>query len=110
VSGSYLYNSKNNIKMGTAYLHILNYKYLRGIKNPLTRLYCTIAAYNTGAGNIAWAFTHTHNMKKAAPIINGMSSSEVYDHLLANLRYEEPKRYLVKVTKRMLSYQKAYGK
>jgi membrane-bound lytic murein transglycosylase C len=110
VSGSYLYNSKNNIKMGTAYLHILNYRYLRGIKNPLTRLYCTIAAYNTGAGNIAWAFTHTHNMKKAAPIINSMSSSEVYDHLLANLRYEEPKRYLVKVTKRMLSYQKAYGK
>lgn len=108
VSGSYLYNSKNNIEMGVAYMHILYYKYLKDIKDPQARLYCTIAAYNTGSGNIAWAFTKTHNMKKAAPLINAMSAKEVYNKLLKDLRYDEPKHYLKNVTKRIASYQKLY--
>ncbi|MFT7002895.1 MAG: membrane-bound lytic murein transglycosylase C [Sulfurimonas sp.] len=109
VSGSYLYNSTNNIKMGAAYLHILYYKYLKDIKNPDSRLYCTIAAYNTGAGNIAWAFTKKYNMKLAAPLINARSPKEVYNKLLRDLRYDEPKNYLKKVSKRMSSYYKLYG-
>lgn len=109
VSGKYLYNSTNNITMGTAYLHILYYKYLKHIKNPDSRLYCTIAAYNTGAGNIAWAFTKTHNMKKAAPLINKLTPEQVYNKLLRDLRYDEPKHYLKKVSKRMSSYHKVYG-
>ena len=52
---SYLYNSDNNIQVGTTYLNILYYRYLRKIENPTSRLYCTIAAYNTGAGNVAKA-------------------------------------------------------
>ena len=109
VSGSYLYNSANNIKMGSAYLHILYYKYLKDIKNLDSRLYCTIAAYNTGAGNIAWAFTRKYNMKKAAPYINTKSPKEVYNKLLRDLRYEEPKHYLKRVTKRMSAYYRLYG-
>ncbi|WP_321778591.1 transglycosylase SLT domain-containing protein [Sulfurimonas sp.] len=109
VSGSYLYNSTNNIRMGSAYLHILFYRYLKDIKNLDARLYCTIAAYNTGAGNIAWAFTKTHNMKIASPYINTKSPKEVYNKLLKDLKYEEPKHYLKKVTKRMSSYYKLYG-
>jgi len=109
VSGSYLYNSTNNITMGTAYLHILYYKYLKAIKNPHSRLYCTIAAYNTGAGNIAWAFTKTHNMKKAAPLINRLTPQQVYNKLLRDLRYDEPKHYLKRVTKRMSAYHKVYS-
>lgn len=110
VSGSYLYNSTNNITMGTAYLHILYYRYLKHIKNPDSRLYCTIAAYNTGAGNIAWAFTKTHNVKKAAPLINKLTPQEVYNKLLKDLRYDEPKHYLKRVTKRMSAYHKLYSK
>jgi len=109
VSGRYLYNSKNNITMGSAYLHILYYRYLRKIKNPDSRLYCTIAAYNTGAGNIAWAFTRTHNMNKAAPLINKLTPDEVYAKLLRDLKYDEPKHYLKKVSSRMSSYHKVYG-
>ncbi len=109
VSGSYLYNSTNNIRMGSAYLHILFYKYLKDITNLDTRLYCTIAAYNTGAGNIAWAFTKNHNMQKAAPYINTKSPKEVYNKLLRDLRYDEPKHYLKRVTKRMGAYYKLYG-
>lgn len=109
VSGTYLYNSTNNITMGTAYLHILYYRYLKAIKNDDSRLYCTIAAYNTGAGNIAWAFTKTHNMNKAAPIINSLTPEQVYNRLLKDLRYDEPKHYLKRVKERMSAYHKVYG-
>ena len=108
LSSSYLYNSKNNITMGSAYLHILYYKYLRHIKNPTSRLYCTIAAYNTGAGNVARAFVATNNTYKAAQLINRLTPDEVYARLLKDLRYSEPKRYLVKVRKKMKVYKKIY--
>ena len=107
-TASYLYNAQKNIEMGSSYLHILYYRYLKSIKNPQSRLYCAIAAYNTGSGNIAWAFTRSYSMKKAAPIINKMSPEAVYTHLLRNLRYDEPKHYLKKVHKRMSAYNKAY--
>ena len=109
VSGSYLYNSKNNIKMGTAYLHILYYKYLKYIKNEDSKLYCTIAAYNTGAGNVAWAFTKNNDIKSAAKIINAMDSKAVYNYLIKNLKYDEPKFYLQKVISRMPIYNRLYG-
>ncbi len=107
-SSTYLYNSDNNIEMGSVYLKILYYRYLRKIKNPESRLYCTIAAYNTGAGNIAWAFTKHTNMNKATPKINVMTPDEVYNHLLNNLKYDEPKHYLKRVTRRMSAYKNAY--
>ncbi len=107
-SRNYLYNSKNNIRLGSAYLHILYYKYLKDIKNPQSRLYCAIAAYNTGAGNVAWAFTRTYNTKKAAKVINRLTPEEVYNRLLRDLKYDEPKHYLKRVTKRMSIYHKIY--
>jgi membrane-bound lytic murein transglycosylase C len=108
VGSSYLYNANNNIKMGSAYLHILYYRYLRDIKDPQSRLYCTIAAYNTGAGNVSRAFVASYNTHKAAKVINKLTPDEVYAKLLEDLRYEEPKVYLKKVTKRMKMYQKIY--
>ena len=107
-TATYLYNSKNNIEMGSTYLYILYYRYLRKIKNPQSRLYCTIAAYNTGAGNIAWAFTHQTNMNRAAARINALSPKEVYEKLLRDLKYDEPKHYLKRVAKRMGNYKRAY--
>jgi len=109
VSGSYLYDSKNNITMGSAYLHILYYRYLNQIEDPLSRLYCTIAAYNTGAGNVAWAFVRTNNTKNAALVINNLTPEQVYNKLLKDLKYDEPKTYLKKVTQRVNSYRKVYG-
>ena len=108
-SSRYLYNSKNNIRLGSAYLHLLYYGYLKKIKNPQSRLYCAIAAYNTGAGNVAWAFTHTYNPAKAAKIINRLTPQQVYDRLLRDLKYDEPKNYLKRVSKRMQIYHKIYN-
>lgn len=124
VTGTYLYDSTNNITMGTAYLHILYYRYLKKIKDPDSRLYCAIAAYNTGAGNIACAFNSKtkkkgvtvclskkghYNMNKAAPLINELNPDQVYNKLLKDLKFDEPKHYLKRVNKRMSAYKKAYG-
>ena len=117
VTGSYLYDSTNNITMGTAYLHILYYSYLKKIKNPDSRLYCTIAAYNTGSGNIAWAFNKNKplnnksklSMNIAADDINALTPDEVYNKLIKDLKYDEPREYLKKVSKRMSAYHKVYG-
>ncbi len=102
---SYLYDANNNIKIGSAYLHIVYYKYFKNIKDPQSRLYCTIAAYNTGAGNVARAFTGNTNVNRAALLINKMNSKEVYKRLLTHLPYDETKHYLKNVTKRVAQYQ-----
>lgn len=105
LSPSYLYNSDNNINMGTTYLHILFHKYLKNIKNLESRLYCVISAYNTGAGNVAKAFTGKTNINKATAVINQMTPKEVYDTLLKKLPYDETKHYLQRVSKRMKAYR-----
>lgn len=101
---SYLYDSNKNIEIGGAYLHILYHRYLKAIENPETRLYCAIAAYNTGAGNVARTFSGTNNVKKAATRINQMSPDEVYEYLVNNLPHAETQRYMKKVTSRMKKY------
>ncbi len=105
LSPSYLYNAKNNIKIGTAYLYLLYYKYFKDIKDPESRLYCTIAAYNTGPGNVARAFTRKRDLKQAVRIINRMSPDEVYRTLLRRLPYRETRDYLQKVSRRISFYK-----
>ena len=108
-SSTYLYNGQKNIEMGSAYLHILYYRYLRHITNPTSRLYCAIAAYNTGAGNVAWAWTRNYNIKLASKQINRLTPEQVYNHLLQNLKYDEPKHYLKRVIARMDQYHRLHG-
>ncbi|MEZ9595301.1 transglycosylase SLT domain-containing protein [Shewanella sp. 10N.261.52.F9] len=102
-----LYVPPLNVETGAAYLHILNSKYLKSITDPQSRLYCMIAAYNTGAGNVARAFNENRstNIRNAAKTINKMQPDEVYHHLLAELPYDETKNYLKKVTQRIALYQ-----
>lgn len=102
---SYLYKKENNINIGTAYMHLLYYRYMRKIKNPESRMYCTIAAYNTGSGNVAKVFAGVASMTKAAPIINSKTPAEVYDSMIKNLPYKETRKYLKKVVNTMLKYK-----
>lgn len=105
LSASYLYNSDNCIKMGCAYLNILFYRYLSKIDNKESRTYCTIAAYNTGAGNVAKAFGAGTNITRAAKSINRMSPQKVYNKLVRDLPYPETQNYMKKVTPRYKAYQ-----
>lgn len=101
-----LYIANDNIEAGAAYLHILLNRYLRKIDNPQSLLYCAIAAYNTGSGNVAKTFNTdgSRNISKAAKIINAMTPEEVYEKLIANLPYEETRNYLKKIEKRRPIY------
>jgi membrane-bound lytic murein transglycosylase C len=70
-------------------------------------LYCVIAAYNTGAGNVARAFNkdRSTSIGKASKVINQMTPQQVYDHLVVNLPYDETKNYLKKVNSRIALYK-----
>jgi len=105
---SYLYNAENNIRVGAAYFNILYYRYFKDIEDPRSRLYCAIAAYNTGPGNVSKALTgNSMALKPATRIANTMTPDEVYEHLLDNLPYEETVNYLRKVNARLVGYEKA---
>ena len=94
-SKEYLFDADNNIELGTAYLSIIEQRYLGDIQNPLTREYCTIAAYNGGAGNVLNMFSKDRN--KAPDVINRLAPSEVYRRLRTEHPRDETRRYLVKV-------------
>lgn len=105
VTPSYLYDAGKNIQLGAAYLHILQTRYLRAITHPESRLYCMIAAYNTGAGNVARSYTGTTNITKAATLINQRSPQANYEHLRIKLPYQETRDYLKRVVARLPGYR-----
>lgn len=99
-----LYQVDTNIEMGAAYLHILDKRYLRAITNPQSRRFCVIAAYNTGAGNVARAFTGKNAVGPAALMINRMTPAHVFDHLVKHLPFQETRDYMHKVTRALPTY------
>lgn len=109
LSASYLYTPDKNIEVGVAYLYILYNRYLKRIEDPKSRLYCTIAAYNTGAGNVAKSYVGSYSVNRAAPLINKQSPDQVYAHLIKNLPYDETRKYLKKVNASYNQYQKMFN-
>ncbi|WLD59416.1 transglycosylase SLT domain-containing protein [Salinispirillum sp. LH 10-3-1] len=105
LSSDYLYQAENNVRAGSVYLNILDQRYLRGIEHPESRLYAVIAAYNTGAGNVARAFVGSNNISAAIQRINQMSPRDVYRTLQRDLPYQETRDYLEKVTARQAAYR-----
>ena len=102
--GRYLYNPKNNMELGCAYLGKLKNVYFKGIKDEKSAYYCVISAYNTGPGNVAKAMTGTTKLKPTVKKVNSMSSKKVYATLKRNLPYKETRDYLEKVINRMPQY------
>lgn len=94
-SKQYLFEPANNIELGVAYLGIIEDKYLAGIRDPVAREYCTISAYNGGAGNVLRLFSG--DRQQAVRVINGLGPSRVYRKLRTEHPRAETRRYLVKV-------------
>ncbi len=101
-SKSYLFNATNNIELGSAYIQILDDRYLKGITNPISREYCVISAYNTGSGNVLKTFNSNRN--RATTLINKKTPAQVYSTLRARLPYVETRNYLKKV----VTYKKQF--
>lgn len=105
VSADYLFNEENNLKLGSAYFHLLTHRYLRKISDPTARFYCAVASYNTGVGNVAKTFTGRKSISAAVNAINEMAPGDVYDFLLTHLPAQETRNYLKKVVTRMEKYK-----
>jgi len=90
-----LFEPPTNITYGTAYLHLLENRFLGGINDHVSREYCMIAGYNGGPGAVLRTFDKDRNRAKSA--INAMPAGQVYETLQARLPHSETKRYLVKV-------------
>ena len=107
-SKEYLFDAGNNIELGATYLGVLlNDSPLRAIRNPVSREYCAIAAYNTGPSNVFRAFSQLSGRARqedALDKINSMRPDQVFDALRRNLPYEETRSYVVKVTEAKKRY------
>lgn len=97
-----LFEAKDNIHIGTAYLHILQNNYLAKINDALSRHYAIISAYNGGAGNVFKTFSS--DRKKAPAVINRLAANVVYRKLTKEHPRAESRRYLEKVTKAQQKY------
>jgi len=106
LSSRYLFKADNNVKIGSTYLNLIFYKYLKNIKNKKSRLYCTIAAYNTGVSNFAKTFGKQTSRTQAIEHVNKMSSSQVYKKLLKRLPAKQTRLYLSKVNRYIKQYNK----
>jgi len=100
----YLYVPENNVELGCAYLGLLKNHYFRNVKDPQNALYCAVASYNTGAGNLSRSLAGKARIQPAIDRVNTMDPEELYTYLRENLPYAETRDYIKKVRERMRLY------
>lgn len=110
LSPEYLYDPANNIELGAAYLNILRDRYMGSITNPISRIYCTVAAYHAGPSNVGRAFTPRQSIKLATPIINQLTPADVYNRLVQALPALESRNYVRTVVARLKKYREWYAR
>ena len=98
-----LFDSENNIRMGTAYLGLLKHDYLSDVRNPKSREFLTIASYNGGLTAVLEAFSDSK--EKAINKINRLHPNQVYHTLRYGLKSKETRLYIEKVLKAKDRYQ-----
>nr|CAL29645.1 putative lytic transglycosylase [gamma proteobacterium 1A] len=105
LSPEYLYKAKNNVEAGSAYVHLLSNRYFKDVRDSQSRTYISIAAYNTGPGNVAKTLSGTNSLTRASIAANLMSSEKIYQLMLQKLPAQETRNYLKKVVKRTAYYE-----
>lgn len=99
-----LFSPEHNIDIGSAYLYILQTRYLVKVTNSVSQEYSMISAYNGGTGNVLKAFD-PNNRTTAMAKLNRTSSSGVYKVLRYDHPRDESRYYLEKVTKAKKNYE-----
>lgn len=100
---SELFNPKENIRVGTAYMSLLNHMYLKDIRNPSNKELVAISAYNGGLSTVLKLFGNSP--EKAIKRINRLHPSQVYRTLRYSHESEETKQYIEKVTQAKNRYK-----
>ncbi|MBO6171168.1 MAG: transglycosylase SLT domain-containing protein [Desulfovibrio sp.] len=91
-----------NIRYGTAYLHILHTRYFGGVRDPQSREYCAVAAYNMGPNRLLRFYGPTN--EQAVERINAMTSEELYSDLVSRLPARETRAYVARVKQMKAQY------
>ena len=90
-----LFDPRVNVRLGVAYLYLIQNRFFREITDKKSLEYCTIAAYNAGAGTVLRTF---HKDKgEAVKIINAIGSDEVLKRLTGEMDSMQGRRYVQKV-------------
>jgi len=100
---SELFDSKSNIRLGTAYLGLLKHDYLAEIKDERIKQMVTISSYNGGLRTVLELFGKTP--ETATHQLNRMSPKQVYRKLRFEHQSNETRRYLEKVLKAESKYR-----
>jgi len=100
---SELFNPKENIRVGTAYVSLLNHMYLKGIRNTDNKELVAISAYNGGLSTVLKLFGKTP--EKAIKRINQLHPRQVYRTLRYSHQSDETKQYIEKVTQAKNRYK-----
>ncbi|PYE35154.1 membrane-bound lytic murein transglycosylase C [Idiomarina fontislapidosi] len=104
-SPAYLFDPDNNIQAGSVYYYLLSRRYFKAVRNDEVRELLSIAAYNTGPGNVARTFGSDYSLAEASAAANQMTREQAYQHLMTYLPAQETKNYLRKITQRQINYQ-----
>lgn len=91
-----LTDPQTNIRLGAAYLALLQQHYLKEIDHPKSREYAVIAAYNGGANRAISVFAD--NKTRAVNAINALPPQMVYDSIKRRHASAETRGYIEKVT------------
>jgi soluble lytic murein transglycosylase-like protein len=91
-----LTDPKTNIRLGAAYLALLQQHYLKEIAHPRSREYAVIAAYNGGASRAISVFSDSK--VRAVDVINALPPQMVYDSIKRRHASAETRGYIEKVT------------
>jgi membrane-bound lytic murein transglycosylase C len=90
-----LLNPPTNIQYGVTYLHLLMERHMEGIRDPLSREYCAVAAYNIGPNAVIKVFGAPR--AQAIDAINALTPESVFDVLVTRLPAAETRAFLRKV-------------
>jgi membrane-bound lytic murein transglycosylase C len=101
----YMYDPEKNIELGCVYIYLLQTKYFGRVNDKESNMYCSIAGYNTGPGNVALVFSNARSLEPSIDKINALAPREIYSSLIAKLPYSETRNYLKIVVGRMALYR-----
>ena len=98
-----LFDAKNNIRMGTAYIGLLKHEYLQGVRNLENKEMLSISSYNGGISKTLKLFGKTPEI--AIMRVNQLHPKQVYRTLRYEHQSDEARLYLDKVLKARSRYR-----
>ncbi|MFT5806259.1 MAG: membrane-bound lytic murein transglycosylase C [Moritella dasanensis] len=101
---NWLFNTNNNLDIGSSYLNLLDKQYLKAINNPKSRYYAMLASYIAGPQNMLQTFSK--NKKEALSIINDLSSYEVYQSFTNSQSRADMKNYVSEVNRHFRQFSR----